>query len=320
MLSSPDLSASSPRVQWHDDDGFLLGANLPWYHFGCDFGCGQGARGAAGVSAESVSAGVASALESAIDAHMDIVRWWVFPGEPWQITVGPDGLPSGINDDVYADLDAALALADRFDISYVFTLFSGPIDIPGPWLTTEDGRQRLADTLGELFARYQDNPRIMTWQLVNEPEWQIWNNLVELEPVQDLATKVSAAIHENSNALSSIGSAHLGGLPFWSDVGLDYYTAHWYDPMASGPECAICTDYDDISATLDLDPGLPIVIGEYYAGPDIGAGDRLEAFYRKGYAGAFAWSLLPDRTSDLLEVDFDRVAEFATSRVDDIHP
>lgn len=258
------------------------------------------------------------ALERAVDAGMGTVRWWVFPGEPWQITTGPDGLPNGINEDVYVDFEAALALADFFDLQYVFTLFSGAIDIPDAWLNTEEGRQALADTVGELFARYDDHPRIMTWQLVNEPEWQIWNNIVDLEPVQDLAAKVTAAIHDNSDALSSIGSAHLGGVVNWRETGLDYYTAHWYDPMKSGIECALCASYSDLSAYFGIE--LPIVIGEYYAGEDIDVEERLEAFYQRGYAGAFAWSLMPDRTRDNFTIDYAAVAAFAEAHSDDIAP
>lgn len=312
-----DQSDTAPRVQWRDDDGFLLGANLPWHDFGCDFGCGEGARGGTGVSADAAHAVVAEALERGSAGGMDVVRWWVFPGEPWQITSGSDGLPNGITPTFYDDFDAALALGDFFDISYVFTLFSGPVDIPDRWLTTEPGRQRLADTLGELFARYADHPRIMTWQLVNEPEWQMWNSIVEIEDVQDLATKVNTAIHENSNALASIGSAHLGGIDFWSETGVDYYTAHWYDPMARGIECAICSSYSAIADTLDIDR--PIVIGEYYAGEGIDVAERVESLYLKGFAGAFAWSLLPDQTTDQFAIDLDAIAAFAEARSDDLN-
>jgi hypothetical protein len=313
-----DQSGTSPRVAFQGENGFLLGANLPWYNWGCDFGCGLGARDGAGVTSPAVRDAVATAMETASGSGMDIIRWWVFPGEPWQITAGPDGLPAGIDDRVYADFDAALALAEQFDVSLVFTIFSAPSTIPGTWLTTEDGRQRLADALGELFARYGDNPRVHTWQLVNEPEWEIWNAIVELDDFRDLTTKVSASIHANSAALSSIGSANLDGLGFWSDTGLDYYTAHWYDPMSSGGACAMCTSYSDLAARFEFEA--PIVIGEYYGGPDVDLVDRLDTFYLKGYAGAWAWSLLPKRTFDEFAIDHVAAAEFAELRNADISP
>lgn len=147
-----DQSSSSPRVAWQGADGFLLGANLPWYNWGCDFGCGLGARDGQGVSSGEVRDVVAAAIRQASQAGMDVVRWWVFPGKPWQITAGSDQLPAGIDEAVYADFDAALSLAEEFDVSLVFTVFSAPSEIPDPWLTTEVGRQQLADVLGELSA------------------------------------------------------------------------------------------------------------------------------------------------------------------------
>lgn len=304
-----DLAKSAPLVTWDGEERFLLGANLPWFNWGCDFGCGTGARGSFGVSDHEVTTAVAAAIEQGRHAGMDVIRWWVFPGEPWQIEAGADGLPSRIADSVYADFDAALAVADLLDVDYVFTLFSAPSELPAEWLSSEAGRDRLADTLGTLFARYADHPRILTWQLVNEPEWEIWNQIVELDDVRDLAVKVTAAIHQNSSALSSIGSANLEGLQLWGGVGFDYYTAHWYDPMDSGIACAICTDYGEIDGYFGLDA--PVVIGEFYGGPDVGLEQRLSAFLAKGYAGAWAWSLLPDHTADGMTIDFGGAAAFA---------
>jgi len=240
---------------------------------------------------------------------MTTIRWWVFPGSPWQIETASDGLAGGIDDAVYADLDAALAIADRLDVNYIFTLFSAPSELPSRWLSTPEGRERLAAALAELFAHYHGHPRISTWQVLNEPEWEIWNNVVALDDVRDLVTRVTASIHEHSTALASVGSANLEGLQMWRDTGLDYFTAHWYDPMDRGVACAICTDYADISTQFGLDR--PIVIGEFYGGPEVGLEQRLDQFVQLGYAGALAWSLLPDQTSDGMTIDFEQSAAFA---------
>ena len=45
------------------------------------------------------------------DAGVHLSRWWVFEGSAWQITRDASGAPVGIDARVYADLDAALALA-----------------------------------------------------------------------------------------------------------------------------------------------------------------------------------------------------------------
>jgi hypothetical protein len=244
---------------------------------------------------------------------MDIVRWWMFPGEPTQFTVDAAGLPSGIVPAVYEDIDAALVLADRSDVSFVFTLFSGPTDLPPAWLSTEEGRARLAETLGVLFAHYRDAPRIMTWQVINEPEWNIWDREVALTDVQDLVTKVAAAVHANSLAYVSVGGARMDGLRMWQGLGLDYYTVHWYDPMKQPTECLPCITYDQIRDEIGLDA--PIVIGEFFLGPSIDGDARLELFHAHGFAGSFAWSLLPDRTEDAMTIDLEAAARF-TARLE----
>jgi hypothetical protein len=303
----PLTPENAPRVQWQGGTDYLLGANLPWYGWGCDFGCGASAGG---VSDPATSDVIGPALDSAKAAGMDIVRWWLFPGQPTQFTVDAAGLPNGIVPEVYEDIDAALVLADRSDVSYVFTLFSGPNDLPAAWLTTEPGRARLTEMLAVLFAHYRNAERIMTWQVMNEPEWDIWDGHVAMSDVQDLVRKVAYAVHAESRALVSVGGARLDGLPIWQGLGLDYYTVHWYDPMKKAGECLPCVTYAQIRDGFGIDA--PIVVGEFYLGPDVDGDARLDSFRAHGYAGSFAWSLMPDRTADHLTIDLEAAARFAT--------
>ncbi len=303
----PLTPENAPRVQWQGGTDYLLGANLPWFGWGCDFGCGSSAGG---VSDPATSAAIGPVLDAARAAGMEIVRWWLFPGEPTQFTVDAAGLPTGIVPNVYDDIDAALELAERSDVSYVFTLFSGPTDLPAAWLTTEDGRARLTATLGELFAHYRNEERIMTWQVMNEPEWAIWDRHVVMTDVQDLVRKVAFAVHSETRSLVSVGGARLDGLWMWQGLGLDYYTVHWYDPMKQAGECLPCVTYSQIRDELGLDA--PIVVGEFYLGPDVDGDTRLEGFRSHGFAGSFAWSLMPDQTADRLTIDTAAAARFAT--------
>jgi hypothetical protein len=302
----PLTPENAPRVQWQGATDYLLGANMPWFGWGCDFGCGPSAGG---VSDPATSAAIGPVLDAAHAAGMDVVRWWLFPGEPTQFTVDSAGLPNGIVPAVYDDIDAALELAERSDVSYVFTLFSGPTDLPAAWLTTEDGRARLTAALGELFAHYRDAERIMTWQVMNEPEWAIWDRHVVITDIQDLVRKVAFAVHAETQALVSVGGARLDGLWMWQGLGLDYYTVHWYDPMKQAGECLPCVTYAQIRDEFGLDA--PIVVGEFYLGPDVDGDARLEGFRSHGFAGSFAWSLMPDQTADRLTIDMAAAARFA---------
>lgn len=293
------------RIPWQGGEWYLHGANVPWYNWGCDFGC----NGNGGASSSSVQSALHQGFGEMQAAGMHVARWWVFPGDPWQITTDGSGVPTSINQAVYADFDAALALAEQYDLYFVFTLFSDPRELPGSWLSDASQRQAVADALGELFAHYANNPRVMTWQVYNEPEWGIWEGAVSESQAVDLARRIGESVHANSSAYVSVGSAMLDGLEMWTGIGLDYYTAHWYDYMESGGWCAMCTDYDEVQSRFGLDA--PLVIGEWYSTSGSSALQRFEAWYDKGYAGAFPWSLFSDRTYDGLEIDMNAAATFA---------
>lgn len=296
------------RVPWQGGSWYLHGANVPWYSWSCDFGCGA----SGGVTGNQAT--LAAGFVRLRDAGVKTARWWVFPGNPWQITRDAAGAPTGVNPAVYADFDAALQLADTYDLYYDFVLFSGPTAVPSAWLTDPTQRARLAAALGPLFARYKDHPRVMTWEVFNEPDWDIWNNRIAKEAVQETVRAIAASVHANSRAYVSVGAAMLDGLPMWTGLGLDYYRAHWYDYMSGGNWCARCTDYATVRARYNLDA--PLVIGEFYAGADTDALRRLEDWSAKGYAGADAWSLFSDRTYDRMALDLTAAATFAGRHAD----
>ncbi len=298
--------ADAPRVKWNGGTAYIHGANLPWLNFGCDFGCG---RDKGGASSDASRIELAKALGTARDAGMNVVRWWLFPGDVTvdQITRDDQGLPLGINPLVFTDIDAALSIAGQFGISYTFTLFSEPTAIPEAWVTTEEGRTRLANVLGELFSRYNGDSRIMTWDVINEPEFDLWAGQVTEEDLRALIMAIVQSIHDHSSAPATVGGARLDGLPFMIGLGLDYYTVHWYDNMTKPDECLACVTYAEVRDALDLDK--PIVVGEMYAGPETTG--RFELFYDHGYAGTLAWSLEPERTQDRLVVDLAQATTFS---------
>lgn len=309
--SNPAAPGAGSRVSWQGKNYYLQGANLPWNNWGCDFGCGASGTGASSAAAKAtLDATFAQAKANGVN----VIRWWVFPGSPWQITTDSTGKPTAVNAAVYADFDAALALAAKYDIYLDFVLFSAPSAVPSTWLNDATQRQALANVLGTLFATYRTNTRILSWEVFNEPEWDIWNNVVPQAPTQATVKAIAASVHANSQAKVTVGSAMLDGLPMWVGQGLDFYQAHWYDYMSSGNWCARCTDYSTVKALYNLDA--PLVIGETYAGTTTDALQRFEDFYAKGYAGAWAWSLLPARTSDGMNVDLAAAKTFASRHAD----
>ncbi len=285
---------------------FLLGANVPWYNWACDFGCG--ATGG-GVSDPSVRNELGPVFARARASGIQTIRWWMFEGDPWQIDTDGSGTPAGINPAVYNDVEAALQLGQQNGLRFDFVLFSSPTAVPTAWLTDSKARDRLAAVLGTMFKRFGSDPQILSWEVFNEPELDIWNGKVEKEPVQATVKAVAAAVHANSSAEVTVGSAMLDGLSMWVGQGLDYYQAHWYDYMSKGFYCARCTDYGTVKRLYGLDA--PLVIGELYVGPDTDALQRYQDFYDKGFAGAWGWSLLPRHTADQMAIDLAATAAFA---------
>jgi hypothetical protein len=298
------------RIPLLGESWYLHGANVPWVHWGCDFGCN--ANG--GVSSASSQTVLADGFSQATAGGMHTIRWWVFPGDPWQIARDGAGRPTGVNPSVYADFDAALRLAETHDLYFDFVLFSSPTSLPAPWLTDPAQRASLAAALAPLFARYGDNPRVLAWEVFNEPEFDIWSGKVAQAPVQATVKAIAESVHANSTAYVTVGSAHLDGLSMWVGQGLDFYQAHWYDYMSSDGWCARCTDYATVQARFGLDG--PLVIGEIFAASDTDALQRFEDFYAKGYAGAWPWSLLPNQTADRMTTDLAAAQIFASRHAD----
>ncbi len=313
---SPDASRTAASINVEGEAWHLLGVNVAWYRWGCDFGCGENG----GVSQPETRSAIATRFSQLEASDVHVARWWSFEGDAWQIERDAQGAPLRLNPTVYTDIDAAIELAREFALYYVFVLFSAPSHLPSSWLTDSGQRARLAETLSPLFERYANEPRVLAWEIFNEPEWDIWNGVVPREPVVETTRALVDAVREVSSTYVTVGSAMLDGLPMWTDLGLDFYQAHWYDYMYTpdspdrpgGNWCARCTDYAEVRDRYDLDA--PLVIGEFFAGPSTDAAARFLDFYDKGYAGSWAWSLFPESTNDRLAIDLAAAAELASTR------
>jgi hypothetical protein len=184
-------------------------------------------------------------------------------------------------------------------------------------MRSQSGRDALIERLlVPLVGRYGARgeradlaPQVLAWEFMNEPDFVIeeWERDLSrhvarplpFEALAELVSRLSAAIHEHSTALATLGGARLHNLWAWDDdaLGLDVLQVHSY-PDTRYPERD-----DDLfgmkAASLGMRRG--VILGEFAGnGPEQhpdGAsppGTTLEEYLEfavsAGYLGAWPWS------------------------------
>lgn len=304
----------APTVRWRGGDWYLLGVNYPYYHYGNDFG--GNAWGSYGVHDPSTYAVVDADFARMSSLGARTVRWFVFADGRAGLTFDAAGLPSGLDEFVIRDLDAALEIAQRHNIGLNLVLLDyrflwdakmeNGVQLGGhaSVLATAAGQQALVHNVFEpIFRRYANHPAILSWEVMNEPEWalrdagdvdrQKISQPLTLATFRAFAQLTVEAIHAVAGSYATIGCADMKWAQNWVGLGLDYYQIHYYDwmkPYSTDNLFAIR------AKLLQLDR--PVVVGEFPAGHSSVAGLRnyLDAWYTNGYAGAWAWSFRADTT------------------------
>ena len=265
-------------------DDFVLGANLPWLHYGHDFGRAWGDRG---VRSDESRPRLEADLDVLIGA--DVIRWFVFA----------DGraLDNSTPEMVLADLDAALEMAEERGIQLMPVLFDflwfeegevvGGVQVFGRRELAVDpiAREQLIETwIVPIAERYRDDPRIFAFDLINEPEWALSDGPripIVAEPVtlgemEDFIFDVARVLRGGRPL--TIGSASFDDVDLlWADAPLDMLQIHHYEVTPLPPVTTLQTE-------------LPVFVGEFPTA-DFDLPSRLEDYERLGYAGALPWSL-----------------------------
>ncbi|HET9496422.1 MAG TPA: cellulase family glycosylhydrolase [Chloroflexia bacterium] len=304
----------SQTIRWRGGDWFLLGVNYPYHFYGNDFG--GNLWGSYGVHDPETYATVDADFEQMASVGIRTVRWFVFTDGRAGITFDEDGMPTGLDEFVFQDLDAALEIAQRHNIALNLVLLDhrfafdarmeNGVQLGGhsEVLATPDGHQALVRNVFEpVFRRYANHPAILSWEVMNEPEWTLLDagtvdrtvntNPLTLATFREFAELTIEAIHDVAGSYATMGCADAKWAQNWMGLGLDYYQIHFYDWMAP-----YSTDnlYAMRAEWLRLDR--PVVVGEFPAANSTVAGlrDYLNIWYMNGFAGAWAWSYRPGET------------------------
>lgn len=281
---------------------FLLGVNYPWLHYGQDFG--RSPAGHLGVSLPETHERVEQDFAHIRDAGATVVRWFVF-GDGRGGFVCENGIPRKPDDVLFADIAEALQLAQRHDLKLCLSL------IDYLWLQEHTGKRAahphehvlhfaagreafLENVLIPLFRESRAHPGLFAWEIANEPEWAIREfhresaAQLHFADFRAYAGEVARAVHEFGEVPVTLGSARLIWVRAWTDLGLDYYQAHYYPAAEEETRLDLA---QQLAALTPLDQ--PLWLGELPARPPAhphySLCDALEICRAAGLCGAAVW-------------------------------
>ena len=318
--------ATKGGVTWGCKKRFLYGLNYAWRNFGGDFG------GIAKWSQKGVAANLAVYDADLADmrAHgVSVVRWWMFPefrGEG--VTVDSSGTATGLGATTLADLSAAIDLAEKHDLYLMLTPFSfdgfrparttAGLFVPSLQPMAIDAARRTAllekviRPIAKAIAAHKHRDRVMSWDIINEPEWAIKGTDAYGDPAFEPNAELTAITHPQmstfiadvvavlraeSTAKISVGAAAFKWAKAWSKIDQDFYQFHMYGWVDT------YWPYSKKPADFGLGDK-PLVMGEFPLGPLNATpfAKVLESWYANGYAGAMAWQYGEAKPTELADV------------------
>jgi len=336
---------------------FVHGVNYPWstdgatVFYGLDFGANVwGSHLGVSTRREAIARDFADVAR----LGFLVARWFVFCDGRSGIVYDDRGLPAGLDDRFFADVDTALEIARDVDVRLDFVLldhhwlFSGVRHVLADPVTgdlfdarlpagraeilfTQEGHDALFGRVIEPFVRRYGvggeradlRHQIFAFEFMNEPDFVVdeWerdrsSRVVRALPFAALAAAISR--------LSEMVHAHSPALVTLGGARADNLWA--WDAHALGLDVLQLHAYPDRGYAGDIDPfSTParaldvqreVILGEFRSSAPLD--DCVERALANGYAGAWPWSFSGTDTYGRLEVD--ALQRFGTRHPELVNP
>jgi hypothetical protein len=291
----------------------IAGINYPWSivngrpNYGCDFGRNiWNSHTGVSTHVDEVRADFAAMAAMGVE----VARWFVLTDGRGGVRWGRDGRIDGLDDEFFADMDAALTCAAEAGVRLCLVLFDYA------WMHDPARQAGLADAIERLVVPLLDvygtnGPRaelgraIHSFDVINEPDWVT----AEFEPhrahaplalagLRTFVGDVASHIHAQSEALVTLGGGRVRFVAEWDHpaYGLDFIQVHSY-PDVRYQERDVSL-FGRTAASFGVVK--PILIGEHPASPRqhppghlppaYSARDYQDLAREGGYLGAWPWS------------------------------
>ena len=282
---------------------WINGVNTPWQNWN-DFG---------GNFEESFwDTHFAELHENGVNAS----RIWVNCNGMSIVRLKSDGTVQAVDEEHWTHLDKLFELAQKHEI-YIMATFLSFDHFKDGNTGCEKFRQMVSDDTATqsyidsyvipFVERYGQNPYLWSIDLMNEPDWVHENaecGKVGWDKLSNFFAKCTAAIHENSDELVTVG---LGMIKYNSDkfdgnyvsdefmtsiagekACLDFYSTHYY----FWQNAYMGYPFEQSPVSFGLDGTKPSVIGEAAVVSESGrtAEQDYENAYNNGWNGVMAWT------------------------------
>ena len=278
---------------------FLIGANLPWVHYGIDFGANAW-RPDGGISQPAERAQLDAAFAAprgrwrAMGAMVSLLRWARRHSiqrrrtPAWARRVRVQGCRRRARDRA-PPWHRDHVRAARFSLVRRGQRHAGRAN--GRTGARPRGRRKprercLENVMRPLLERYGAEPR--DFRVGHHQRTGVDHNGRGAGSPRRFSAKALSLMHAMTEHPVTIGSAGVRWRDRYAGLGLDFYQVHWYDSLKHQPSLE--------TPVIELGFDRPVLLGEFPTrGSTRTPAEIVEAARRAGYSGAFYWSVLSKR-------------------------